>query len=454
MAELIIAIDRNGGIGKNGKLPWNISEELRLFKRKTLNSVVIGGRKTIESLPPLNKRIIYCISRVRDPRISERVSGMFSSIVNAIETAKTNYPSQKIFIIGGGEIYDHILHNYNYYLNKIHISYIKNSYDCDTFCKLNINELPFLIEHSEDYKDFTHVTYTRGTTDEVQYLNLLKTVANFGNERHGRNGLTKSLFARTIVFKLNEGFPLLTTKKMFFRAIVEELLFFIRGDTNSKLLEQKGINIWKGNTEREFLDKHSFPYEEGMMGPMYGWIWRFTGYEYDKDTGKYRGERRGGFDQLLNVIDLLKRDPYSRRIMMTTYNPDYAEQGVLYPCHSIVLQFYVEHNRLHLFCYNRSSDLFLGLPFNIASTSILFMLIAKITGYEVGELTLSLGDCHIYEGHLSIVREQLQRIPFKFPQLWINKELNNITDLENLRLEDFRLENYSSHSSLKADMIA
>lgn len=291
---------------------------------------------------------------------------------------------------------------------------------------------------------------------ETQYLRLCTTILDASVPlRTGRNGATKSVFSPDILrFDLrNKCFPLLTTKKMYFKGIVEELLFFIRGDTNSKLLEEKGIKIWSKNTSRQFLDQNSFfSRPEGMMGPMYGFQWRHFNGHYDEETG--RGV--GGLDQLKELVENLKKDPYSRRHLLTDYNPGMAKEGVLYPCHSIALQFYVSDDGqfLDAFCFNRSSDVFLGLPFNIASTSLLVRLVAEVTGYTARFVNIALGDAHIYEQHFLAVKEQISREVYSFPQLEINKNLSSIEDIERLTERDFSLLNYVSHPPIKAEMVA
>ena len=308
-----------------------------------------------------------------------------------------------------------------------------------------------------------------GTENEQQYLDLLKKVLDQGKERIGRNGKTFSLFGESLEFNLMKGFPLLTTRKMFFRGIFEELMFFINGKTDSKLLEEKKVNIWKGNTSREFLDSLGFENRKvGLMGPMYGFNWRFFGCEYNQDNGQ-PGEfpiqtnhtpceaREMGFswgtDQLANVVDLIRNNPNSRRIMMTTLNPDQLHLCVLPPCHSIVLQFYVDGDFLDMYCFNRSSDLFHGLPFNIASSAMLLKMIAEITGKTARYFKLSLGDSHIYESHIPCVKEQLSREPLEPPELVLNTKPKTLKEIEYLNYCDCILVDYNFHSSIKAPMV-
>jgi len=303
---------------------------------------------------------------------------------------------------------------------------------------------------------FHHYTFekTPNAFDDT-YLNLLNEL-RYAPLRQTRNAMTRSLFCRHLSFDLEKGFPLLTTKKMFWKGILEEFLFFIHGETDTRILEKKGIRIWSGNTSRTFLDNLGmYRRPEKQMGPMYGYQWRFFNAHYDEATGK---PIDNGIDQLVEVIQQIQKDPHSRRHLLTDYNPSQAKQGVLYPCHSLMIQFYSDEGRLSMFCYNRSSDVFLGLPFNIASSSLLLSLVAKLTGKTPHLLHLSLGDCHIYQDHEEAVEKQLDpwRLAWKPSQLKI--EIDTHQDLkqtlDSLSTDQFVLENYKSHGTIQAPMIA
>ena len=427
MLEVIIAVDENDGIGKEGKLPWHLPEELGLFKYKTMDSVLIVGRKTSETLPPLYNREIVTVSR----------TGEIDSVEKAIIKAQQSN-KRKIFITGGAELYNEVFKNHLHLVSRIHVSFIKGIHNCDVF----VTSIPFFrfncVSHQE-FKGFIHEVYEpKYPCGEVQYITLLNDTLNSNNYTHGRNGRVISQFGKSLSFNLSKEFPLLTTKKMFLRGVVEELLFFLRGETDSKILEKKGVTIWKPNTEDR----------GGLMGPMYGSQWRHFNAnldDFDVETSTYRG----GYDQLQHVINLIKTDPKSRRILMTTFNPAQADKGVLYPCHSIVNQFYVDGEFLDMTCYNRSSDLFLGLPFNIASSSLLLHIIAKLTGYKPRMFHLYLGDCHIYEPHIDAVKTQLERIPKSPPTVSI-REFNSV---EELTYEHIILTNYKCDTSIKAEMV-
>ncbi len=297
--------------------------------------------------------------------------------------------------------------------------------------------------------------------DERAYLNLLKELIEKGDYRETRNAKTFSLFGRTLNFDLKDKYPLLTTKRTFFRGVIEELIFFLQGKTDSKELEQKGIKIWNGNTNKQFLQKMNLPYEEGDMGPMYGFNWLHFGAKYHGMNHDYSGE---GVNQIKDVIYLLKNDPHSRRILFTTYNPEVAKDGVLYPCHGLISQLYINerdgYKYLSLSTYQRSADAFLGLPFNIASYGALVYILCKILGpeYKPDELIINLGDIHIYENHIEQCMEQINRQGYKFPKLNIKDfELSKCLeegDFSELKYEDFELKDYKCHSTIKADMVA
>lgn len=274
--------------------------------------------------------------------------------------------------------------------------------------------------------------------EEKGYLNLLQNILDNGVEKQDRTGIgTKSLFGTQLRFSLrNDTIPILTTKKVFIRGVIEELLFFIRGETNTKLLENKGVNIWKGNTSREFLDKRGLKnYPEGEMGPMYGYKWR----------------NFHGVDQLSNALSLIKNDPNSRRIMVSAYDPSASNLTVLEPCHCF-FQFYIDDEGLSCQWMQRSTDCFLGLPFNIVSYAALTHMMAKAAGLKAKELIFSGGDTHIYNNHIEQVKEQLSRRPYDFPKLNIKKEILLIADMEKMSFEDFEIVGYKSHPSIKAEM--
>ena len=293
--------------------------------------------------------------------------------------------------------------------------------------------------------------------EENTYLDLLSKILTVGSIRDDRTGTgTKSIFGTQLRFSLeNNQIPMLTTKKMFSKGIIEELLFFLRGETDTKLLEAKGVNIWKGNTSREFLDKRGLSHlPEGDMGKGYGFQWRKFGE--DKSDPAIAPTRWSlfnfeGVDQLKLLIEGLKSDPYGRRHIITAWNPQQLSEMALPPCH-ILVQFYVDNGKLSSQFYMRSVDTFLGLPFNILSYAILTRIIAATVGMEAKEVIFVGGDAHIYQNHTDQVNEQISREPFSFPTMLISKKLETVNDIEALQLSDFKITDYESHPSIKASM--
>ncbi|MGP1610544.1 MAG: thymidylate synthase [Candidatus Cryptobacteroides sp.] len=258
-----------------------------------------------------------------------------------------------------------------------------------------------------------------------QYLDLLKHIRDNGVVKQDRTGIgTKSIFGYQMRFDLQQGFPLLTTKKVHLKSIIYELLWFISGDTNIKYLKEHGVSIWD-----EWADTN------GDLGPVYGHQWR----SWPTPDGK-------SIDQLANVIDTIKNNPDSRRILVSAWNPGEVDKMALPPCHCL-FQFYVAEGKLSCQLYQRSADTFLGVPFNIASYSLLTMMIAQVCGLQPGEFIHTTGDTHLYLNHIEQVDLQLSREPRVLPKMIINPE---VTDLFSFKYEDFRLEGYEPWPKIKA----
>lgn len=258
-----------------------------------------------------------------------------------------------------------------------------------------------------------------------QYLDLLKHIMENGVQKGDRTGTgTRSVFGYQMRFDLEKGFPLLTTKKLHLKSIIYELLWFLKGDTNARYLQERGVRIWN-----EWADP------DGNLGHIYGYQWR-SWPDYD-----------GGFiDQISEAIETIKRDPDSRRIIVSAWNVADIKNMNLPPCHAF-FQFYVAEGRLSLQLYQRSADTFLGVPFNIASYALLTMMVAQVCGLRPGEFIHTLGDTHIYNNHFEQVAEQLSREPRALPRMVLNPEVKNIFDF---RYEDFTLEGYDPHPHIKA----
>lgn len=311
-----------------------------------------------------------------------------------------------------------------------------------------------------------NIKETKGTkvnTEEYQYLNLLENIIENGTWEEGRNGRTKSIFGSSMRFSLKDGkIPILTTKKTAWKTCLKELLWFIRGHTDNCFLNEQGVHIWDGNASREFLNSQGLVhYPEGILGPIYGRQWRDFNGHYDicrcKPFTNCRCNdielRPGRIDQLQQIINALK-DPAqrtSRRLIMTAWNPCQLDEMALPPCH-IMCQFNVhDGNKLSCAMFQRSVDGVLGQPFNIASYSFLTHLLAKHCGLEAYEFVYFMGNCHLYENAIDAAKLQITREPYPFPTLSIKQVRENINDYQ---VEDFKINEYTSHDAIKVAMIA
>lgn len=289
---------------------------------------------------------------------------------------------------------------------------------------------------------------------EEGYLNLVRSILKDGEVREGRNAKTMSVFGGRLEFDLQKGFPLLTTKKMYWKGIAEELLWFLRGSTDANELKNKGVHIWDGNTSREFLDSCGLnDYEVGECGPIYGYQWRCFGGDYPS--------RDNGIDQITYVIRELHNNPHGRRAIICAWNPKQMHKMCLPPCH-VLYNFYVSKRGLSCQLYCRSQDIMLGTPYNIASTSLLTHILAKVLHMQVDRVIVVTGDTHIYEQHMDGANEQINRTPFVFPTLEITKDAppleasieTKMRWIEDLTIDDFMIENYQSHGLIRMPMIA
>ncbi|XP_014718467.1 thymidylate synthase [Equus asinus] len=282
---------------------------------------------------------------------------------------------------------------------------------------------------------------------ELQYLGQIEHILRSGFRKEDRTGTgTLSVFGLQARYNLRDEFPLLTTKRVFWKGVLEELLWFIKGSTNANELSCKGVKIWDANGSRDFLDSLGFSArEEGDLGPVYGFQWRHFGAEYKDMDSDYSGQ---GVDQLQKVINTIKTNPDDRRIILCAWNPKDLPLMALPPCHALC-QFYVVNGELSCQLYQRSGDMGLGVPFNIASYALLTYMIAHITGLKPGDFVHTLGDAHIYLNHVDPLKTQLQREPRPFPKLKILRKVETIDDF---KAEDFQLEGYHPHPTIRMEM--
>ncbi len=292
-----------------------------------------------------------------------------------------------------------------------------------------------------------------------QYLDLLQQIMDNGIDKGDRTGVgTRSIFGTQLRFDLSKGFPLLTTKKVFLKGIIHELIWFVRGDTNIRYLVENGVKIWnewpyQKYLEANNLDKEYPKYSEGWSKKMEEFVesikndeefakkWGDLGHVYGKQWRNF-----GGVDQLMDIIERIKNNPNDRRMIVSAWNPPEIPKMALPPCHCFY-QFYVADGKLSLQMYQRSCDTFLGVPFNIASYSLLLIMIAQVVGLEPGEFVHTMGDTHLYSNHFEQVKKQLSRDPRELPKMKINKE---VKDIEEFKYEDFELVGYDPYPGIKA----
>lgn len=299
---------------------------------------------------------------------------------------------------------------------------------------------------------FSAMFCSQRPNDEYQYLSLIERILGQGSWEDTRNGRTKSVFGESMRFSLRNGtIPILTTKKTAWKTCLKELLWFIRGDTNSNNLKKEGVKIWDANASSEFRKTVGLDhYPEGELGPIYGFQWRHFNGNYSPESNS-NGSEIGGIDQLQGIINSLK-DPAqrtSRRLLMVAWNPSQLGQMVLPPCH-VLCQFNVhDGNNLSCSLYQRSGDVGLGVPFNIASYSFLTHLLAKHCGLDAYEFVYFLGNAHIYDDHVDQLTEQVARVPFELPTINVREKRDNIEDYI---VDDFELSNYTNHASISMEM--
>lgn len=469
----IFTIDTYGGIGKDGGMPWHLPTDLHHFKEITstrskpnTKNVCIMGRKTWESIPdrfkPLSDRINVILSttlnqdELRSKHMSNDIYVFNMGLKEALTALTTMNNINKIFVIGGASLLIEAMN-----LPNLHHVYITRIHDIDFKCDTSIS-LDSLNDRAIYNKDdsvsktitekditYTFERYTRVNHEEQQYLNFIKDIILNGIHKSNRTNVdTLSIFGHQMRYSLRNGrIPLLTTKRVFWKGIVEELLWFIKGSTNERTLSEKGVKIWQDNGTRSFLDSRGLiDREEGDLGPIYGFQWRHFGAEYIDCHTDYSGK---GKDQLMEVIKTIKEDPNSRRIILSAWNPIALDKMALPPCH-VLCQFYVANGELSCQMYQRSCDMGLGVPFNIASYSLLTILIAHICNLKPGDFIHTLGDAHIYSNHIEPLKEQLTRIPRPFPTLRILRHHGNIEDYT---IDDLQLLSYDPYPSIKMDMV-
>lgn len=480
---IIAACDINGGISKEGKMPWNIKEDMEHFRKMTTgpNKAVLMGSKTFYSIGNILKgrlnivltrkntignKNIYYVNSLDSLFYNRHINNDDNNIIDICHKNNIEF----LYVIGGKNVYNQFIKNK--FFDEIYLTKIYKNYNCDLFIdwhseieKFTILESEKNIEQPIEHKNKKQKIeddsliiikhYKKYNKEEYQYLNLIKEIIDLPIKKCRNNYNVRSKFVHTMRFSLeNDQFPLLTTKKCFIRGIFEELMWFLSGSTNSKILESKGVNIWKQNSSREFLDSvglNKLP--EGDIGALYGFQWRHYGANYINCNTDYTGQ---GFDQIKDIIHKLKHDKTSRRIILCAWNSSDMDKMSICPCHAFI-QFNVS-SKGELSCHlvQRSADIGLGVPFNIASYALLTILLAKCTGLKPYELIHTLNDAHIYEDHILALKEQIQREPYNFPKLTVKSavDINDNDAIFKFKYEDIDLKYYRYYPTIPMNMLA
>ncbi len=465
MFSLILCLDKNNGIGMyDGNIPFWNSADMANFKKLTVNNIIIMGRKTWNTLKmPLSNRLNIVISSEKFNTIEEsEMVKKFKSVEDCIiELSRKEYNDRKKFVIGGATLYNYFLINkmaQRIYCTKVHADFsCEVKIDYNFLNDIYISDSPEILEIEKKLQNcaidknlWTYRIYEFLNQEECHVLSSIREIINHGIVREDRTKVgTKALFGHYFEFNLSGNtIPLCTTKPVPLRFVFEELMWFLRGQTNSKILEEKGINIWKGNSSREFLDSKGLNYEEGDTGPSYGFSFLHYGAEYMGANVDYENK---GFNQLQEVIRLIKEEPHSRRIIINLWNPSTLDKTPLPPC-LYGYQFFVDTEKKTLSCLmsQRSSDISLAGFWNITTGSLLTILLARITGLTPFMLKWMVGDIHIYNNQFDAALTQLERNPRCFPKIFFKKEAPSKGDkITDFKFEDIILVGYNPYPAIK-----
>lgn len=429
------------------------------------NDLVIMDYDTYLSIPNIKSRINVVLTKDNLSKHSNTDNLYFTDYENVYELLKQAHLKiyENIYVIGCTDIFkDRIVKYFVTYYDKV---FDKPDFD-ETYYFHNLSKSFSLQKYSENkwseeeqcfyrFLEYEKVKEEECLTNyDEKYICLAKKVLKEEEENHIREDRTRtgtlSIFGEQLSFNIENYVPLLTTKRVPWKSCIEELLWFMRGDTDATILKKKNVNIWNGNSSRDFLDKVGLNHlEEGDCGANYSFQWRYSGQKYENCKTEYI--KKTQYDQINNIINLLKTDPFSRRIFLSAWNPQDLDKTVLPPCH-VSAQFYVDNEKgLSCHMYQRSCDIFLGLPFNIFSYTVLTYILAKKCDLKPKRLIISLGDSHLYTNHINQIKTQIQREQLTSPKL-ILKDSIKTKEIEEINIEDFELIGYFPHPSIKAVM--
>jgi dihydrofolate reductase/thymidylate synthase len=487
--NVIYCSNNNGIIGVNNDLYIKIKEDLIYFKEITTDltidrkNIIVMGYNTWVSIgsKPLKNRINVVITKNHKDEVKGDDVYTFPTFEDIFkyrsEEINKYHLLPKMFVIGGATLYNEINDKYNNYIYKVYHTLIDNDNDSHNFhdniskniTKFNMNYSNFHLisnikrydngiiwnsflteknpwKFNYEFKVYQNIKYI-SNKEEENYLSIMKDILDNNNCIEGRNGVVLSEFGKRMEFDLTKSFPLLTTKKVGWKTVLRELIWFMNGSTDNKLLKDKKVNIWNANASKEFLKSRGLNYEEDDLGPVYGFQWRHFGAEYIDCKTDYTNK---GKDQLRYIIDEIKNNPSSRRLILNSWNAADIDKMALPPCH-VMVQFNIDGKYIDGQLYQRSGDMFLGVPFNISSYSFLLYIIGHITGYIPRKFIHIIGDSHIYKEHIDAVNQQIIRKPNVFPTLTIDSKL---IDIDDIKEEYFTINNYFPQGVIRAPMIA
>ncbi|CAJ1016960.1 dihydrofolate reductase-thymidylate synthase [Leishmania guyanensis] len=492
--SIIVAVDEQHGIGDGKTIPWQVPEDMAFFKDQTTllrnkkpptekkRNAVVMGRQTWESVPlkyrPLKGRLNVVLSskatvdellaplpegkRAAAAQDLVVVNGGLAEALHLLARPPHCSSIETAYCVGGAQVYSDAMTAPC--VEKLQEVYLTRIYatapECTRFYPFpptNAAAAAWDLAWTQGRQrsetggvEYEIRKYVPHNHEERQYLELIDRIMKTGIVKEDRTGVgILSLFGAQMRFSLRDNrLPLLTTKRVFWRGVCEELLWFLRGETNAQLLADKDIHIWDGNGSREFLDSRGLTANKEMdLGPVYGFQWRHFGAQYKGFEANYDGE---GVDQIKSIVETIKVNPNDRRLLLTAWNPCALHEMALPPCH-LLAQFYVNTDAKELSCmlYQRSCDMGLGVPFNIASYALLTILMAKATGLRPGELVHTLGDAHVYRNHIDALKVQLERTPNAFPTLVFKREREFLEDYE---LSDMEVIDYAPYPPIKMEM--
>jgi dihydrofolate reductase/thymidylate synthase len=450
---ILVSTDNANGIAKDGEIPWVSKETQRYFRDLTIGNgknAVIMGRVTYESLPdeakPLEKRKNVVISRTWR---QENYPGIlvYASLIEALAGLGTSLKNcEDVFILGGEQLFQEAIRDFLYLCKRIVVTRFKNDYSCDQFFPFDkVRDLPSDQDPTRTREYVRHYFSPEERHDEYKYLKLLIKIRETGEVKQSN---VTSIFGASLTFNLTERLPIITTRKILYENIIEELLFCLSGNTNTKVLESKKIHTWKGDTSAQKIQDHALLYEEGDMGPSLPFQWRYCGAQYDGSDSIV-----GGIDQISNLILGLRSDPHRPQHLIVSWNVPQLSQMIVLP-RDFACQFFVSADKQFLDCMvnDCACDVFLDLPRNITFYALLTAMIAHVCHMRPRRLLYNIAHAYLYNSHGEQINRQAKRTPRPFPRLSF-RAATKLQEIENFNFDSFIIEGYTSWPAIFVDTV-